>query len=202
MKLNCSGAILSGGQNRRFSGQNKSFLTIGDKRIIDRMMECFSKLFDEIILVTNDPTAYLEWDVNIVTDIYPIRCSLTGIHAGLIYSTNPFTFFSACDTPFLSADIVQTVIAAIDSNKDVIIPHTHEGYEPLCAAYSKSCVKSIEDHLNRQNLKIQGFFNTVRVKEISETQLRSKDPRLLSFFNVNTPEDLIHANSVFAAKQS
>ena len=202
MKLDCSGAILSGGQNSRFSGQNKSLLTVGDKRIIDRMMGCFSELFDEIILVTNDPTAYLEWDVNIVTDIFPIRCSLTGIHSGLMYSTNPFTFFSACDTPFLSADIVRAVIEAIESNKDVIIPHTKEGYEPLCAAYSKNCLKSIEDHLNRQEFKIQGFFESVRVKEIAEEQLRNKDPQLLSFFNINTPEDLSYANSVLVARQS
>ncbi|PQP33309.1 molybdenum cofactor guanylyltransferase, partial [Desulfobacteraceae bacterium SEEP-SAG9] len=30
-------------------------------------------LFEETILVTNDPIQYLEWDYHIVTDLFPIR---------------------------------------------------------------------------------------------------------------------------------
>ncbi|MDA3898243.1 MAG: NTP transferase domain-containing protein, partial [Desulfobacteraceae bacterium] len=79
----CTGVILAGGLNKRFSGENKAFISFGNRRVIDNIYEVFRAVFDEIILVTNQPMAYLEWDVNIVTDIYPYRSSLTGIHAGL-----------------------------------------------------------------------------------------------------------------------
>ena len=84
MKISCSGVILAGGLNTRFSGKEKALVRVGGKRIIDRILAVFNGLFEEIILVTNNPLRYIEWDVNIVTDLFPIRSSLTGIHAGLL----------------------------------------------------------------------------------------------------------------------
>ena len=100
----CTGVILSGGLNTRFNGQNKALVRVGQKRILDRLYDVFSDLFDEIILVTNQPLQFLDWDLTIVTDIFSARSSLTGIHAGLFYMKNPFAFFSACDTPFLKKE--------------------------------------------------------------------------------------------------
>jgi molybdopterin-guanine dinucleotide biosynthesis protein A len=82
-------------------------------RIIDRLVEVFSTLFDEIIIVTNQPLDFLEWNALIVTDIFPARSSLTGIHTGLFYAGHPFAFFSACDTPFLKRAVVETVLKQI-----------------------------------------------------------------------------------------
>jgi len=93
--------ILAGGLNTRFSGTNKAFLRIRGKRILDHIYDLCKELFEEIILVTNDPLQYLEWDLVIATDIFPVRSSLTGIHAGLFCATNPYAFFIACDAPFL-----------------------------------------------------------------------------------------------------
>ncbi|HAY39257.1 MAG TPA: molybdenum cofactor guanylyltransferase, partial [Desulfobacteraceae bacterium] len=101
MKNKFTGVILAGGKNSRFSGKNKALVRIGGKRILDRIYEVFTILFDKIILVTNDPLQYMEWDFDIVTDIFPIRSSLTGIHTGLFYITTPYAFFVACDIPFI-----------------------------------------------------------------------------------------------------
>jgi molybdopterin-guanine dinucleotide biosynthesis protein A len=199
MQAGCSGAILAGGQNSRFSGQNKSFLPIGTKPMIERLMECFDQLFDEIILVTNDPEAYLDWNVKIVTDIYPIRASLNGIHTGLVYASHPYTFFSACDTPFLSAEVVETIVATIDARTDIVIPQTDKGYEPLCAVYSKACLKPIERLLKQHRFQIQKLFGSVRVKTIAAARFRGIDPQLLSFFNINTPQDLQHAEMMLSS---
>lgn len=187
MLSSCSGVILAGGLNSRFSGANKAFIQIGDKRIIDHIYDVFRDIFEEIILVTNDPLKYLEWDLKIVTDIYPARSSLTGIHAGLFYTTGSHAFITACDTPFLKKELIETIICAVEPQIDIIIPETSSGMESLCAVYSKRCLKQIENQLDKQEYKIQGFFNKVRVVKISEDEIRAKDPELTSFFNVNTP---------------
>ncbi len=101
MKFPCTGVILSGGLATRFDGREKALMRIGGIRILDRIYNVFNALFDEIILVTNNPIQYTEWDLIIVTDLFDIRSSLTGIHAGLFCATNPYAFFSACDAPFL-----------------------------------------------------------------------------------------------------
>lgn len=191
-----SGVILAGGLNSRFSGANKAFMQIGSKRILDHIYDVFSELFEEIILVTNDPSKYLGWDLKIVTDIYPARSSLTGIQAGLFYATGSHAFITACDTPFLKKELIETIICAVEPQIDIIIPETSAGIEPLFAVYSKKCLKQIENQLQKQEFKIQKFFNKVRVRTISENELRAKDPELTSLFNVNNPSSLEKAKEI------
>lgn len=199
MKHPCSGVILAGGLGTRYGGENKAFLRVGGVRILDRLFEVYREVFDEIILVTNNPVEFLEWDALIVSDIFPLRSSLTGVHAGLFYAGYPFAFFSACDTPFLKKEIVETVLEQIEAVDDLVIPQTSAGLEPLCAAYSKRCLKVAEAHLRANKPKIQLALQNGRIRKIPEARLREKDPELVSFFNVNTPEDLVRAEQMLAA---
>ena len=196
MKYPLTGVILAGGLNTRFSGKNKAFFRVRGIKLLDRVYGIFKDLFEEIILVTNDPIQYLEWDLKIVADLLPFRSSLTGIHTGLFYMTTPFAFFVGCDTPFLKREIVETIINGIEPRIDVVIPETSAGLEPLCAVYSKECLKPIERHIKQQKVKIQRAIKNVRIKKIPESVLRDKDPALISFFNINTQDDLVLAESM------
>ena len=199
MKYPCTGVILAGGMNTRFFGQDKAFLSVGGKRIFDHLYSIFNDLFEDIILVTNDPHKYLEWDINIVTDLFPVRSSLTGIHTGLFYTLNPFAFFAACDTPFLKKELVETIVNSIEPGVDIVIPETPAGLEPLCAVYSKECLKPVEQHIIQKKFKIQQLLQKRRVKKIPEKILREKDPDLISFFNINTPQDQEKAEKMLGA---
>jgi molybdopterin-guanine dinucleotide biosynthesis protein A len=199
MKHPYSGVILAGGRSTRYGGENKALLKVGGVRILDRLFDVFSQLFDEIILVTNRPRDFLEWDALIVTDIFPVRSSLTGIHAGLFYASHPFAFFSACDTPFLKREIIETVLSAIEPEADLVLPCTSAGVEPLCAAYSRRCLKPAEDHLRANKFKIHLALKNCRILTIAEDRLREKDPGLVSFFNVNTPQDMARAEQMVSA---
>lgn len=184
---------MAGGKNSRFSGKNKALVRIGGKRILDRIYEVFTILFDKIILVTNDPLQYMEWDFDIVTDIFPIRSSLTGIHTGLFYITTPYAFFVACDIPFIKKELIEILLDGVEPGIDIVIPESSKGVEPLCSVYSKRCFKPIEEQLEKKSLKIQRVFQKVRVKKISEDILRTIDPDLVSLSNINTPDDLTRA---------
>jgi len=189
----CTGVILAGGLNSRFSGRNKAFIDIGEHRIIDNIYDVFKSVFDEIILVTNQPMNYLDWDMVIVTDVVPIRSSLTGIYSGLFYASHPFIFVSACDTPFLKKEMVETVVSAIEPGISVVVPETSNGTEQLCAVYAKTCLSLMEQQLREKRFQIKRIFGKARVKKISEHILRACDPELISFFNINTQEDYVKA---------
>ena len=193
MKNMFTGVILAGGKNSRFSGENKALVHVGGKRILDHIYEVFTILFDKIILVTNDPVQYMEWDFDIVTDIFPIRSSLTGIYTGLFYINTPYAFFAACDIPFIKKELIEILLDSVEPNIDIVIPETSKGLEPLCSVYSKRCLKPIEEQLEKQSFKIERMFQKVRVKKISEDILRTIDQDLLSFSNINTPDDLVRA---------
>jgi molybdenum cofactor guanylyltransferase len=189
----CSGVILAGGMSKRLNGRDKAMIEIHGKRILDRVHAVYSEIFSEIILVTNTPQAYLDWNMLTVTDLFPVRSSLTGIHAGLFYASRPYVFVSACDAPFLKPELVHLLILQARPGADAVMPETAKGLEPLCAVYSKSCLNTIEAHIRQEKLKIQRIFHQSRINRISEARLRKADPELISFVNINTPEDLIRA---------
>ena len=189
-KIACAGIILAGGLNRRLEGQNKALLPVGDQPILDRLVTLFRQFFNQIIVVTNHPLAYVSYDVTIVTDLLTIRSSLTGIQAGLFHAQAPYAFVCACDMPFIKKELIEILMKAIEPRWDVIAPVTREGYQPLCAIYSKRCLQPIEEQLKKQELKISRLFAKVKVKSIAEEKLRQVDSELVSFFNINTPDDL------------
>ena len=191
----CSGVILAGGLSKRFSGINKAFLEVAGKRVIDHIFGVFSAVFEDILIVTNEPTRYLEFDATIVSDVYPLRSSLTGVHAGLFYARTPFVFVAACDIPFLKERLVRTILDYIESNAGVVIPETADGIEPMCAVYAKTCLPVMERHIKSEEFKIRQIFKSTRVKKVPENALRQADPELQSFFNINTPDDLKRAES-------
>ncbi|BBO90502.1 molybdenum cofactor guanylyltransferase [Desulfosarcina ovata] len=193
----CTGVILAGGESKRFAGKNKAFIRIGGQRNIDRLMAVYSSLFDQIVLVTNDPAAYMDVDALIVTDHYSQRSSLNGIYAGLFAARHEYAFFAACDAPFVKPGMIACVLDHIDSKADLIIPSTDAGYEPMFAVYRKTCLPAMAWQLERDLLKIKGLFRKVRIKPVAESELRAIDPELVSFFNMNTPEDLVRAESLY-----
>ncbi|MBF0224636.1 MAG: molybdenum cofactor guanylyltransferase [Desulfobacterales bacterium] len=197
MKKKCSGIILAGGLSKRLDGANKAFLQVGGKKIIDILYNLMQPLFDDLILVTNDPVSYEYLNMLIVSDAYDVRSSLTGIHAGLLFAKNDYSFFTACDAPFLKKEVIELLLESIDSKIDVIIPSTAAGLEPLCSIYSKRCLRPIERNIYNNTFKIQNFFKDVKVKKIPEEKIREKDPELLSFFNVNYLEKIKEADEKY-----
>ena len=196
MTLPCTAVILAGGLNTRFGGINKAFLEVGGRRILDRLMDLCAGRFEAVIIVTNDPVAYLEWDCTLTADFFPVRSSLTGIHAGLFCAPTEHAFVMACDTPFLTGAVVETILDRLTPETDVVVPQTAAGFEPLCAIYSRRCLQPMARGIAAGRFQIRRIFRKVRLRTVSEQRLREVDPDLISFFNINTPEDLARAEAV------
>jgi molybdopterin-guanine dinucleotide biosynthesis protein A len=190
MKKSITGVILAGGLNTRFNGENKAFIQIDGRTIIQKQYRLLKELFSEIIIVTNDPRTVIEFDCLVAVDLFSKRASLTGIHTGLFYASNEYVFICGCDTPFLKRALVETIINATHMPNGVTMPATSAGLEPLCAVYAKKCLPLVEHHVAQNQMKIQRVFGKKRIRPISEQKLRQVDPDLVSFFNINRPEDL------------
>lgn len=198
MKKAITGVILAGGLNKRFNGQNKAFIRLDGQVIIERLYRLFKDLFDEIIIVTNSPFFFSGFDCLIAADLFSFRASLTGIHTGLFYASCDHIFVCACDTPFVKTTLIETVLEATHPPVGATMPATSAGLEPLCAVYAKKCLPLVERHITRNQMKIQRVFGKKRIREISEKKLRQADPDLVSFFNINRPEDLDLAKRMIA----
>ena len=118
-----TGIILAGGRASRLGGINKAFIEIGGERLIDRTLRVYRSIFKEIIISTNSPLEYLEFDARIVTDIHRGKGPLGGIHAALLHATCEHAFVSACDMPYLSEAFIDHMIAQAD-HYDLVVPVT------------------------------------------------------------------------------
>lgn len=188
---NMSLVILAGGLGSRMGGVRKAFLEVGGRPIIERLLDELAPAFGETVISCRAPEDFASYPVRTAPDRFEARSSLTGIHAGLSVCSFEHAFVCACDAPFVRRGLAVGLAEQGEDRDDVVIPLKDDGYrEPLCAVYSRRCVRPVAEQLERGEYKIIGFFDRVRVREVPVQLLRSGDPDLLSFVNVNTPEEL------------
>lgn len=186
--------ILAGGQSRRL-GRDKAVEPFDGEPLIRRVIRRASEAVSasHVVVVVADPAraAALPLDVDHQTavDAFPDCGSLGGIYTGLDASTNEWSLVVACDMPFLSAPLLAHM-AGLRKGCDAVVPVVDGRPEPTHALYTRRCLPAIESRLRAGQLKISGFFDDVDVRYVPEAELRDFDPDLLSFFNINRPEDL------------
>jgi molybdopterin-guanine dinucleotide biosynthesis protein A len=182
-----TGVILAGGKSSRM-GQNKALMSLGGKRLVDRVVEVMRSVFDDLLMVTNTPEMYADLGIPMVRDVWPEKGSLGGVYSAIYHVATPYCLVVACDMPFLQTAVLRYLITQIN-DYDVVVPDVLGELQTLHAIYSKACLQPIERRLEANRLRIVGFFPDVRVRTVTGSELESYDPELLAFQNLNTPEE-------------
>jgi molybdenum cofactor guanylyltransferase len=191
-----TGVVQAGGKSTRMGGRPKALIELGGRSIVERVVAALTRVVDDVLVVTNTPELYAFLGLPMVADVYPDHGSLGGVYSGL-RAAGEIAFTVACDMPFLHPEVVRLVVARADEG-DVVIPRVGERLETMHAAYGKACLPPIEERLRAGRLTIVGFFDSVRVVEISEADVaRFRDPAI-AFMNVNTPDELERARALVA----
>ena len=194
MKWDVTCVILAGGESRRM-GRDKTSLQLGGIRLFDYVYSTCSRIFSEIIIVTNKHQQFSGYQARVVPDEIPGTGSLGGLYTGLLLANHYYTFYVACDMPFIQPELISHLIKK-RFNYDVVVPVTRKGMEPLHALYSKRCIEPIKKHLAKGELKITAFFTEVRAMYCEEEEIKRIDPSLTSFINVNAKKDLLKIQEV------
>lgn len=179
--------ILAGGENSRI-GREKAFLKIGERTFIEEQVSSLKKIFDEIIIVTNNRRNFKDMDVKVVTDIVPHSGPMGGLFTGLAVSSNIHCFVIGCDMPLINLELIRFMIDEIKEN-DIVIPLSSKGKETLFAIYSINCLETIKRQIELKNLKLIDILKYHKVRYISQKEIETYDPEGFSFFNVNSPKD-------------
>ncbi|MCH8191964.1 MAG: molybdenum cofactor guanylyltransferase [Chloroflexi bacterium] len=190
-----TGVVLAGGRSRRL-GRDKRLEPFAGQPLLSRVMARLAPVCDALVAVVADETMEdglpLPAGATLVADRYPGKGSLGGIYTGLAAASTPWAFVVACDMPFLNASLIEHMLS-LRRGHDVVVPILDGRPEPTHAAYAQACLPAIKHRLERDQLKIIGFFDDVRVRYVPEDELRRFDPDLLTFFNINTQADLDRA---------
>ena len=139
-------------------------------------------------MASNDVVGLGSFGAEVVPDLLPERCALTGVHSVLSASRTPHAFVVACDLPFLNPRLVEFLLERREGN-DVVAPEAEGRVEPLHAVYSRACLPVIEEAARRGEWKVDRLFPSVRTQTVpvraGEWQVEGRSP----FFNANTPGD-------------
>ena len=202
-----SGAVLAGGLSRRM-GTDKALLPLrpGDPPLAVIVVERLRSVGSDVFLVTPARPGYEALGAPLVPDAHPGAAALGGIATALAAATHDHCLVVACDLPFLNVELLRWM-AAQPRDYDVLIPRlpgaSRQGgglvYQTLHAIYGKACLPAINRRLAAGDLRVVGFFDEVRVRDVSEAEVRALDPDLRSFFNANTPEAAEEARRILAA---
>lgn len=183
-----AGVILAGGQNRRMGGADKAFLTVDGRSVFERTLTVLRRCFPRVVVASNAPKKYSDFDVDVVEDEFPRQGPLAGIHAAMGRIKEPYAFVVACDMPFLRIEPIGLLVERI-ACQDAVIAHWDGDIEPLHAVYATALRGRMEAALRDGVSAIRDFLPRIRVEYVPEAVMRQVAGAEESFRNINTPEE-------------
>ncbi len=208
--------ILAGGSSRRL-GAEKSLLLFDDKPLICWTAETLSSVADEIVVVGRDE-AHSRRLEKVLSQFLPgsIKPAMTwdslsgygpvvGIAAGLERARGKFAFATACDLPFLNPRVVEKlfITAEEDPGCGGAVPVQANGFfEPLhCVYHREKMRQASEKAMAAGERRIFAPLQEIGMRHVAVELLRPLDADLLTFFNLNTREDMERAVALWAEKK-
>jgi molybdopterin-guanine dinucleotide biosynthesis protein A len=201
--LQKSAVILAGGFSRRF-GRDKGLVVLASKPLVLHVIDRVSKVVDEVLVVVSSKDQKNKFEIILgekailVIDKNDSQTPLVGAITGFESVKGEYSLLLPCDTPLISIQIVQFLLDMC-INRSAVIPRWPSGYiEPLQAVYhTKSALTAAKTALAQGNMNMRSMIDNLRgVRYVSTMVLEQLEPDLLTFSNINTPQDLKKAESV------
>lgn len=181
--------ILAGGKSTRMR-TDKAFVEYEGHTLLERALALTRSVASEVRIV-GDPAKFAAF-APVVEDLFRDCGPLAGIHAALRASHTELNLMLAVDLPFVSAALLQYLIAQAQGAPDaiVIVPHSEERRQPLCAIYRRKFSDAAENSLRSGKNRIDRLFDFVPTRVITEEELKAAGFAPGIFRNLNTPEEL------------
>ena len=182
-------------------GQDKALLPFLGEPLIKRVINRVGPLADELLITTNTPEGYKDFNVPLFKDIQLGIGALGGLYTALSVCRYPFVIVVSCDMPFVNSDILEMSFDILQANNaDVVIPKTQNGFEPFHAVYRReTCLPAIISAIQNGEKRLISWFSKVNILAIHESQLLIHDPQRIAFMNLNTRQDF--ENTELLAKE-
>lgn len=185
---NTNGYILAGGKSSRM-GTDKGLLLIEGKAMIEFVIEQMQSVFDNLVIVSNNPE-YAKFGLKVIPDLIKDIGPAGGIYTALNHSDNLLNFIVSCDMPFVTKEAIAFLVT--NSNDSQIVLLENQGkLEPLFGVYSKDCEEKWLQLIQQGKVKLQDMVLHFKLKTLS---VENNEIFPASFFkNINTKADFNNA---------
>jgi molybdopterin-guanine dinucleotide biosynthesis protein A len=191
-----SAFILCGGTSSRM-GKPKGLLKFGKQPLILRIASLLEPLVSTVTAV-GSPERYGDLGLHVIDDAKigtPDESGKTpgplcGIASALISTRKDWNLILACDLPYLSAEWLDWLLGrAVNSSRQIVMPRTAGGLEPLSSVYRRECAGPVLGALQRGVHKVSDALGELRIEFVTERDWGHVDPAGRVLYNMNAPED-------------
>ena len=192
--MQSSGIIMAGGRSSRMKF-NKAFAQVGGKPVIQIIIDKLQPIFQELMIISNEPQLFTSFGLPIFQDVYPYLGPVGGIHSALVNASFDQMFILGCDMPFMNMQLVDYMLGKIN-NYDSVVPEIDSYLQPLAAVYNRSCLPIFSECLEHDKLKLTLIFSELNALVLKEDELQKFGRVREMFFNVNDPDALAEAQEI------
>ncbi len=170
-------------------GTDKSQLMLHGKTFLERIASVLAEVTERVTLVGNHKEN-LRLELPQTPDIYTGWGALGGIHGALTACRKDWALVVACDLPFITVQLLTTLISKRDSFQ-IVVPLQKEGLpQPLCALYQvASCLKYSEQLIQSGEHRPLALLKCMRTRWVPFAEISHLSGGDKFFHNVNTPQD-------------
>lgn len=197
-----AGVILAGGLARRMGGGDKCLLSLGGKTLLQHTIDRAKPQLAALVLNANgDAVRFAQRGIKVIPDNFPNNLGpLAGIHAGLKWmsSNTVHTWLASfpCDTPFFPLDLVEKLFAQTQTGVDLVVATSNQQSQSVFALWHSSLLEKIAEQLSSGKIpRLQDWITQQNIAYVDFSP-SGGDP----FFNINTPADLLAAESILSRK--
>lgn len=187
---NILGVVLAGGKSLRF-GQDKSQVKLGDKILIDYILNEIIDQFNEILVIANKQITFMNSKkISIINDYQKDLGPLGGVLTAMKWIQNnkkTYNWISTfpTDTPFFTKKELIKFYKNINyTESKLFFMKSGNTRHNIFGLWSIDLINSLEKDLLNNEKKVETWANKKGVRTI-EIDFNDKDP----FFNINTIED-------------
>ena len=192
----CMAIVMAGGESRRM-GCDKATLVLGERTLLQRVIASVQPLFARVLVSVRQLRPDIDWPQ--IVDDYPDAGPLAGLCAGLVQaeaSTTAWIFAVATDMPFVQPALIEQ-LARYRAGVQAVVPVVHGHPQALAGFYSVDCLATIRMILSGAGKRsLRAALERLNVCYVDESALLAADPGLDSFFDLDTPDDLMAAKLI------
>jgi molybdopterin-guanine dinucleotide biosynthesis protein A len=185
------GVVLAGGVGRRIGG-SKTMVQLDGRPMLHYPLAVLHAVLDEVVIVCKEHTPLPD-----LGGLAPIWCEAQADHhpmygvAAALRNANKPVLVCGADMPLVTPEVVDEIAAAAPRAAAAVVPRAGGRLQPLLALYRPEALPIIE-------AMEPGERATDVVERLDPLILDIADEE--AFFNVNVPEDVLHASALRAIR--
>jgi len=185
--IEVTGVVLAGGQGSRMGGIDKGLQPFRGRPMVAHVIERLAPQVHELLVNANrNAQAYASLGHRVIADeIEGFAGPLAGFERGLSHAQGALVVTVPCDSPFLPADLVARLRAALESaGAELAVAKTGQQAHPVFSLMRRDVLASLRRFLAGGERKIDRWYAALKVVEVAF------DDEAEAFLNINTREEL------------